>query len=416
LKRTARKSALGNSRLSCPVCGSNQLKIFLEIADAPVFSNILWSEKDEALNCPKADIKLAFCLKCSHVTNVSFDPSLLNYTYNYENTLEYSTKFQSYRQAIAESLIQRYELYNKCVVSIGCGRGTFLSTLCKLGKNRGIGFDPAISDHDKEDALKTKIELIQDYYSEQYADRKGDLIVCTQVLEHMFNPKGFLKMLRKAIDNRLNVGLFFEVPNAISIFQRLSIWDIVYEHYSHFTPLSLNWVLSSSGFRVCELRECFGGQFLRVNAIPGNPVAPDFEPGQVDEVSKVEECVKRFAQSFDRIVTEWKIRLQRLASEDQRVVIWGAGSKGVTFLNILRDSNIEFAVDINPRKQGKFVAGTGQKIVSPDFLRNYKPDIVITMNPLYQNEIIGYLRDFGLSSAILPSLPSRFGSPKISSN
>ena len=48
--------------------------------------------------------------------------------------------------------------------------------------------------------------------------------------------------------------------------------------------------------------------------------------------------------------------------------MWGAGARGVTLLNMLNDSRIEYAVDINPRKQGKYVPGTGQQIVEPTFL------------------------------------------------
>ena len=68
--------------------------------------------------------------------------------------------------------------------------------------------------------------------------------------------------------------------------------------------------------------------------------------------------------------------------------MWGAGSKGVTFLNMI-DSRyqIEYVIDINPRKHGKYIPGTGQKIVSPEFLREYIPDIVIVMNLIYENEI-----------------------------
>jgi hypothetical protein len=48
---------------------------------------------------------------------------------------------------------------------------------------------------------------------------------------------------------------------------------------------------------------------------------------------------------------------------------------------------IECVVDINPRKQGRYVAGTGQRIVPPEFLRDYRPGVIIVMNPVYRDEI-----------------------------
>jgi hypothetical protein len=58
------------------------------------------------------------------------------------------------------------------------------------------------------------------------------------------------------------------------------------------------------------------------------------------------------------------------------------------FLNMVptRDS-IRYVVDINPRKQGMYVAGSGQQIVPPAFLQHYQPDLIIMMNPIYTEEI-----------------------------
>jgi hypothetical protein len=85
------------------------------------------------------------------------------------------------------------------------------------------------------------------------------------------------------------------------------------------------------------------------------------------------------------------------------VVIWGVGSKGVTFLNILQcQDKIQYAVDINPRKVGMHVAGAGQEIVPPDFLREYQPDAIILMNPIYQDEIRQTIAQLGVNAELLP--------------
>jgi len=77
--------------------------------------------------------------------------------------------------------------------------------------------------------------------------------------------------------------------------------------------------------------------------------------------------------------------LEQIKGKGQRAVVWGAGSKGVTFLNVLNiQDQIEYVVDINLRKQGMYIAGTGQQIVPPEFLRNYQPDVVIVMNLIYK--------------------------------
>ena len=86
-------------------------------------------------------------------------------------------------------------------------------------------------------------------------------------------------------------------------------------------------------------------------------------------------------------------------------MVWGSGSKGVAFLTALNlhtpDCEIEYVVDINPFREGKYMAGTGQEIVSPAFLKRYKPDLAIAMNPIYQPEIKADLEKMGLSTEVV---------------
>jgi threonine dehydrogenase-like Zn-dependent dehydrogenase len=91
-----------------------------------------------------------------------------------------------------------------------------------------------------------------------------------------------------------------------------------------------------------------------------------------------------------------------LRKERRRVVVWGAGSKGVSFLNIFKNHGvIEFAVDINPNKIDKYIAGAGQRIVHPDFLKDYRPDNVIVLNQIYADEIRDRLRVMGVADNLL---------------
>ena len=84
-------------------------------------------------------------------------------------------------------------------------------------------------------------------------------------------------------------------------------------------------------------------------------------------------------------------------------MVWGAGSKGVAFLSTLQIfEEIEFAVDINPNKSGTYMAGTGQKIVSPDFLVDYQPDVILLMNPVYRTEVEQKLLLLDINTEVIP--------------
>jgi 2-polyprenyl-3-methyl-5-hydroxy-6-metoxy-1,4-benzoquinol methylase len=375
------------SEAPCPVCSSKKLKTFFEMLDVPVWQNLLWPSRDAAQNCPRGDIKLAFCPVCSHITNLAFDIGRLEYTQAYENPLDFSPRFQAYARSLARRLVKRYKLYNKNIISIGCGQGNFLLLLCELGNNRGVGFDPGWVEQEEHIAAKDRVKFIPDFYSERYAKYQGDLITCRHMLEHIHNPKGFLNMLRNAIGNRLNAHVFFEVPNALSTFRRLFVWDIIYEHCQYFTPISLSRAFLSSEFSVCKLTEEFEGQFLGIHAKPNDSGARYPNSEQIDEVNKVANDIASFTANFQRKVGIFRHKLEQIKRRGQRAIVWGTGSKGVTFLNTFKNSQVEYAVDINPRKQGMYVAGTGQQIVPPKFLRDYQPDIIIVMNPVYMREI-----------------------------
>jgi 2-polyprenyl-3-methyl-5-hydroxy-6-metoxy-1,4-benzoquinol methylase len=389
------------SKKYCPLCGSKQLKLFFEIADVPVYCNVLWSTQDAALNCPKGDIELAFCPDCSFITNVAFNPNRLEYTPEYENALHFSPRFQNYVQSLTERLVERYNLHEKHIIEIGCGDGYFLTRLCKLGNNWGTGFDPAHVEHQEDVASTNRVKFITDYYSEDYKAYEADLVVCRHALEHIYNPKSFLKMLRRAIGNRMSTQVFFEVPNSQKIFHELSIWDIIYEHCSYFTSLSLRHTFSYSGFQVCELSKDYNDQFLCIHATPGDVHLPDLDPKCSNELDHIASNIESFAANYLNKIETWRYNLEQIEKEGQRAVVWGGGSKGVSFLNMFKDSVIEYVVDVNPYKLGKYISGSGQRIVKPDFLIDYEPDIIIVMNPIYMREIQQLAKNLGLNSKFM---------------
>jgi len=371
----------------CPVCATKHLKVFYEMLDVPVHCNLLWPSRDAARHCPRGDIKLAFCPVCGFITNLAFDPARLEYTQAYENSLYFSPRFQDYALSQAARLIECYDLYNKDIIEIGCGQGDFLLLLCELGNNRGVGFDPTYVKREKHSNAKDRVKFIQDFYSERYKNYKADLFVCRHVLEHIQNPKGFLNTIRQAIGNQPDTYVFFEVPNALYTFYRHFVWDIIYEHCSYFTPISLSRTFSSCGFHVCKLAEEYEGQYLCIDALPSKQNALNSEHEQHSEVDRIARDIESFASDYRKKVERCRGKIEQIEGKGKRAVIWGAGSKGVTFLNVFKYSLFKYAVDINPRKQGMYIPGTGQKIVPPEFLRDYKPDTIIVMNPIYRSEI-----------------------------
>ncbi|MDY6989585.1 MAG: class I SAM-dependent methyltransferase [Thermodesulfobacteriota bacterium] len=389
-----------NGEYHCPVCDSKDILPFLQIPQVPVHINLLFDTKEEALSVPKADMELGFCKGCGHVYNFTFDAQLMDYTEDYENPLHFSARFRKYADKLAQSLVERYQLYNKSIIEIGSGDGQFLGQLCELGNNKGIGFDPSHKP-DADSALSKKnITFINDYYSDEYAECKADLICCRHVLEHIHYPRDFMRALRHAIVDRPDTVLFFEVPNAMFTLKDLGIWDVIYEHCSYFTPQSLSRLFGTSGFHVKEMYEVYEGQFICLEALPKTKGSPDDDSFPVVD-APLQSYVNEFREGFNRKIKQWWHSLGEMLRKEQRIVVWGAGSKGATFLNVNnRDNDIHYVVDINPRKHGMFVSGAGQEIVPPEFLRDYDPDVVLIMNPIYAEEIKQVIKQLHLSCEI----------------
>ncbi len=384
---------------ACPVCCGRTMEEFVFLPGVPTHCNLLWESKEQALAAPRGDLRLGFCRACGHVYNLAFDPSLMEYTQAYENSLHFSPRFQAYAEALASRLIDEYGIRRKEVIDIGCGKGDFLALLCNKGDNRGYGFDPSFVPEIMEKASAERMTIIQDFYSPKYSRYQADLVTCRHVLEHIQSPREFVRNVRSSIGNRASTVVFFEVPNVMYTLRDMGIWDLIYEHCSYFSPSSLAVLFSACGFNVRGQSDLYDGQFLGIDLVPGNPDGEPL-PDVRDGVAAMGRDGAAFAENYRRKVESWRKRFDS-GTNGGKTVVWGGGSKGVMFLNTLRPRQVEYMVDINPRKQGMFVAGTGQEIVSPEFLRSYRPDSVIIMNPIYREEIRKEIEDMHVNSEVL---------------
>ena len=116
----------------------------------------------------------------------------------------------------------------------------------------------------------------------------------------------------------------------------------------------------------------------------------------------LEGDVAGFAAAYAERLARWKRQLEDIRANGKRAVLWGAGARGDTFLNAIGiDEEIPMVVDLNPRKWGKHMAGTGQTICSPEDLEAQPPDVVVIANEIYLEEIRGSLRDMGIEAEVL---------------
>jgi SAM-dependent methyltransferase len=391
----------------CPSCGSSETQSIFETTRVPVSCGTLWPSRTAAQRCVTGHIHLKACPACGLVFNSAFDAELVEYNTNYENALDFSPAFQTYLQSLVDRLVTQYNLFGKSIVEIGCGNGSFLTKLCACGANSGLGYDPSFSG---DPAPAENVRFVNGYFGEADTSRKVDFICCRHVLEHIENPLRFLTTLRQILSSRSHAAkLYVEVPNGVNVLAGDGRWDVIYPHVSYFTQASLCYLLNRAGFTVLASGTTFGEQFLFVEASIKPAVAETLETLSSrfgNTKPSLATKIYSFSEHFDASLLEWSQCLDSFTSSQKRIAFWGAGSRGVTFLNFVPGArNIGAVVDVNPRKQGMFVAGTGQTIISPEALAHYSPEAVIVLNSAYRAEISAHLKGIGLPAVQIITSP-----------
>ena len=342
--------------MQCPICKSENLQFIYEFADSPATQHNLYSSFQEALFEKKVLISLYGCRNCQFVFNANFDISKIVYSSNYDNTQENSKYIQVYLLKLAKRIVKKYNLKDKKVVEIGCGKGYFLKTLYDLGVKNIKGFDPTYIDYNVDiDKL-----IVKDFFRGE--TEKADFIICRHVLEHVPTPRDFIYLIEKCLTE--DGTMYFEFPDLDWIIKNKAFFDFFHEHRSYFTKKSASVLFNSFGFQDIVFNYGLGGQYFQLE-------------------------ISRGIGQITRFIKEKMADYKRTADNLDNFAVWGAGAKGLVFLNrmnISRDK-CKYIIDINPNKQGKFVAITGQEIVSPEILGKEKIDTILIMNPIYGEEI-----------------------------
>jgi SAM-dependent methyltransferase len=366
----------------------------LSLARIPVLINAQVRPED-APAVQRGDMELVVCRACAHLYNRAFDESLLDYDASYENTLHYSEHFQRHARELARRLVDAHGLEGATVAELGSGPGHFLSMLCEAGVAKAIGFDPSYDASrlgaPTNEAVSVSTELFP-------AD--GSLPVAMafsqHVLEHLESPVDALRALRAAVADTGGV-VYTEVPNGDLMLRDCALWDLIYEHRSYFVEHSLRVACERAGLRTERLGTSFGEQFLWSESIPVAESTGSSDDVPID--AAVSAAIEFGLAARERLESARDELAQYVAAGP--VVLWGAGSKGATYLNLVGDTAaIAGVVDINPRKRGWGVPGTTLTISGPAALTEIGPRTVLVANPIYIDEIGAKLSDIGVRAEV----------------
>lgn len=388
---------------TCPACGTAGAGTFHTEPRVPTNSCLLLEDADEAASFPTGRLELAHCTACGFVFNAAFDPGTAEYSQRYEETQAFSPTFTRFGTALAKRWVDEHDLAGGDVLEIGCGKGEFLVWMVEAGVGTATGIDPGVHPERLDGEAASRITWRAETYDASFGPIETDAVVCRHTLEHLPDVHDFLTTLRAGIGDRHDTVLLFELPDTQRVLDEAAFWDTYYEHCSYFTAGSLVRLFRRAGFAVESVERAYDDQYLLLVAHPSDEaVAPTTALPLEDDLEQIADGVAHFADEVAATITRWRDRIAAVAAKGGRTVLWGGGSKAVAFLTTEGlGEDVAGAVDINPHKQGRHIAGTGHRVLAPAELVDLAPTLVIAVNPVYRQEIRDDLDALGLQATEL---------------
>lgn len=336
---------------------SDRTRILYEQPDLPIFQNVTYESAAAAIGSPRGDMRLVEDLTTGLVRNDAFDPSLMVYDTTYHNEQVHSPTFLRYLEAMAGFVVEN--LGTTGLVDVGCGKGEFLELLVSKGCDV-IGFDPSYAGTNPR---------IHRAYFDPGVGLAARVVMLRHVLEHIPDPYGFLCQIRDA--NGGSGEIFIEVANLDWKCRHRAWFDVSYEQVNFLRLADFRRMFGS----IRVQGESFGGQYIHVVADLASLRPPIYrESDRID-------FPRDFAMRLHDVI--------RLESEP--TAVWGGASKGVVFSLMRQRAGLPISavIDINPVKQGRYMALSGLEIMSPtNALPGLKPGSAIyIMNRNYAEEI-----------------------------
>ena len=305
----------------------------------PIFQNRMFRSAAVARECTRGDVVLAQSTQTGLIFNQAFEPELMRYDADYQNEQGFSVAFKAHLQSMAKIVSRHFA--GMSLIEVGCGKGLFLEQLSSMGFDI-VGLDPTYEGSNPH--------IVKEYFTPASGIRAQG-VVLRHVLEHVRDPGHFLVNLRES--NGGSGRIYIEVPCLDWIARHHAWFDIFYEHVNYFRLADFHRMFSS----VLEAGHCFDGQYLYAVADLDCLRPPTYRP----------EDKFALPPAFMSAIDDCRSRALARGPKAAHAV-WGGASKGVIFALFMERAGvpIDTVIDINPAKQGKFMAATGLRVSSPE--------------------------------------------------
>jgi len=371
-----------NYKLSCRCCDSKNLKSFISLGHQPLANNLLnnINEKEEVY--PLEVNWCSDCFNCQLSYVVEPKKLFLNYLYLSSTGKSFVNHFQN----TAKLYIKDFNLNKKtsCIIDIGSNDGIALRPFKDLGFSNILGIEPA--KNLAQLANKSGIRTINGFLNKDLVkeiNQKADLLLASNVFAHVDDIKSmsecFFYLLKK------NGILVIEVQYLLNTLLDCTFDNIYHEHVNYWSVISINNFFQKLGAAVfkVEIINTHGGSIRVFVSKDSNRKIHKSVNNFIREEKKIGlnnfKIYKSFSEKVHKIKENVRKKISVIKNNKKTIVGYGSPAKATTALNFYNISKeIDFIIDDNPLKQGKFLPGVRIPIRAKKYIRN-QPDYLLVL-------------------------------------
>jgi len=391
----------------CRLCDSDKLRSILDLGATPPCEKFLTAaELDDPE--PTYPLHLRVCEDCLLLqipALITPEDTFTEYAY-YSS---YSDSWVQHAKGFVTDSVDRLGLGpESLVVEVASNDGYLLQHVVAAGIPC-LGIEPSVNvgAAARERGVPTETAFLDESSAARVRSQHGpaQLVVANNVYAHIPDLLGFTRALRLLLDDQ--GWLSIEVHHALDLVRHAQFDTVYHEHFQYYTVLSAMRALATADLAVVDVERLstHGGSirlWARPLAAAGEPsdrvrdvLAEEADAGlhEVDGYLQLESRTQAIRQELLRFLLECR-------ADGKRVVGYGAPGKGNTLLNYagIRADLLEYIVDRNPYKHGRFTPGTRIPIFDPARLAQDRPDVVLALPWNLERELteqLAYIGDWG---------------------
>ena len=395
--------------MQCRFCKTELKHVFIDLVNSPASNSFL---TEEQLNEPEVfyPLKVYTCHKCFLVQVDEYKKSDAIFNSDYVYFSSYSTTWLAHAREYTNKMIARFGYNSQSqVIAIASNDGYLLQYFHQQGIPV-LGIEPTANT--AKVAIEKGVDSLVDFFGVRLAtelkakNRQADLLLGNNVLAHVPDIVDFVKGLKLALKPQGVVTM--EFPHLMQLVENSQFDTIYHEHFSYLSFSTVQRIFAAQGLEMFDVEELptHGGS-LRIYAKHPEDTSKAVTPAVAALLQKEDRKgmnsmawysnLQQKALTVKLDLTELLIKLKR---ENATVAAYGAAAKGNTLLNYcgIKNDLIDFVVDANPNKQGKYLPASHIPVVNEAHLKQTKPQYVIILPWNLKEEItqqLAYIKDWG---------------------